>query len=139
MMTSIWMRENATSFTVYRVHERSKEKLCTLSSKLSHDEIQEARSHLENDFEASKFNGWLDNQRQLIREQYLLKIINQGPDKLMRDVADALALLVDTDPHCHKPKNKQLADDVWRAWNEIWKQVGSTSGWNVKQKDTKKQ
>lgn len=138
MMTSIWVRENASSFTLYRVHEGSKEKLFTLSKKLIHDEIQEARSLLESDFEASKFKAWLNNQRQLIREQYLLGIINQGPDKLMLDVAEALALLVHADPHCHKPENKQLADDVWRAWSEIWKQVGSTSGWNVKQKDTKK-
>ena len=138
-MTSIWVRENSNSFTAYRVYADKKEKLCNISKQLPDEDVHAARSMLETSFEKSKFEAWLKNQKQLIREQQLLKIISDGPDKLMIDIADALALLVKADPNCQKPGNKKLADEVWKAWGDIWKQVGSKSGWNIKQKEALKQ
>ncbi|MCO6060389.1 hypothetical protein NG726_27520 [Pseudomonas sp. MOB-449] len=137
----LWIREIAAGVSFYRVnYGEKKERVITVP----YHEVMSKQREIRRLFgpEASlkliKYFSTFEHKNKeklVVKKEYLTRkqIVN-----FMLATPEALAKMIESDPRCEKPENKQLAMEIWKAWAPVRQLISSVSGWNIKEADSKK-
>ncbi|MGE8499369.1 MAG: hypothetical protein ACN6O6_17850 [Pseudomonas sp.] len=138
----LWIREIATGVSFYRVnYGEKKERVITVQ----YDEVMKRQHEIRKLFTTQEATSKLlkyfatfetrHKNREVVKKEYLSR--KQIID-FMSATPEALAHMIESDPRCEKPENRQLAYEMWKDWTPIRQMLSNASGWNIKEADSKK-
>lgn len=131
--SSIHFRACKKSIQVYRLRYKHKAvKIFSVAPDLSN--ANQLLPSLENDQERRRYNQWLEAQNRELHKNRINAILQQGPDSVMYDIADAVDVLAQSDPNGRDPKNKRIGVEIWGAWQRIVATIAAKNAWKVQQK-----
>lgn len=142
---SIWIREAATSVGFYQVNYGEKKKRIIT---LTYDEVPDKAKQLavrrlfQTPESTSKLLHYFSTfesrhkNREVVKKEYLSR--KQIID-FMSATPEALMQMIEADPKCEKPENRQLAYEIWRDWRPIRQLISNLGGWNIKEADSKRE
>jgi len=135
--SSLWIRTGKQKIQIYRViYGEKKHKICSIKTDLS--DASNVENLLENELEKRQWSEWFNQSLNLKKSQKMQKYIDYGIDNVLLDAAEALKILASEDPRGEKSENRELAANIWGAWSEIYKTVGSKNAWCMQQKESLK-
>lgn len=140
---SLFIRENAASVAFIKIkygqpNERlitvpfqelleRQEELKSIALAISEDSEQKVRKYLFNFKRAPKINA---AKKEFLSREQIINFMSRAPE--------ALAELIEQDPKCKKPENRQLAMEIWKSWTPIRQLLSNVRGWNIKEADSKR-
>jgi hypothetical protein len=139
----LWIREIATGVSFYRInYAEKKERVITVQ----YDEVMKRQHEIRKLFTTQEATSKLlkyfatfearHKNREVVKKEYLSR--KQIID-FMTAVPEALAQMIESDPRCEKPENRQLAHEMWKDWTPIRQLISNASGWNIKEDDSKRE
>ena len=138
----LWIREIATGVSFYRVnYGEKKERVITVPYEQVMLRQSEIRALFLTDEAVVKLDKYFRDfpflRRENSEKKQKLLSAKQIID-FMTATPDALARMIESDPKCEKPENKQLAYEIWKSWRPIRQLISNAGGWNVKEADSQR-
>lgn len=140
---SLFIRENATSVAFVRVkygqpNERlvtipfeelldRQEELKSIALAISEGAERKIRKYL---FDFKRTPKIKAAKKEFLSREQIINFMSRAPE--------ALARMIEEDPKCKKPENRQLAMEIWKSWTPIRQLLSKVSGWNIKEADSKR-
>jgi hypothetical protein len=140
---SLFIRENASSVAFIKIkygqpNERlitvpfqelleRQEELKSIALAISEESEQKVRKYLFNFKRAPKIKA---AKKEFLSREQIINFMSRAPE--------ALAQLIEQDPKCKKPENRQLAMEIWKSWTPIRQLLSNVRGWNIKEADSKR-
>ncbi len=140
--SGLWIREAVTGVSFYRVkYGEKKQRLITVTYDQVLQKQHEVRALFSTQEATEKLNKYFREFQFLKREKSVKKkeyLTRKQIIEFMSAMPESIAILIDEDPKCIDPENRQLAYEIWKAWTPIRQLISNVSGWNIKEADSQR-